>query len=60
VKLRYSRFGTGSDVVVVLPGIDDSVQNLHALPWFWNWYFRPLTERGRTVYTVELLDFASG
>jgi pimeloyl-ACP methyl ester carboxylesterase len=52
-RLRYSRFGTGPEVIVVIPGIDDAVQNLHALPWFWSWYFRPLAEPGRTVYLIS-------
>lgn len=52
-KLRYTRFGHGAEVVVVIPGIDDAVQNLHALPWFWAWYFRPLVRRGRRVLLIS-------
>jgi pimeloyl-ACP methyl ester carboxylesterase len=52
-KLRYSRFGSGPETVVVIPGIDDAVQNLHALPWFWAWYFRPLAATGRSVVMIS-------
>jgi pimeloyl-ACP methyl ester carboxylesterase len=52
-SLRYTRFGDGPEVVVVIPGIDDAIQNLHALPWFWAWYFRPLVERGRSVFLIS-------
>jgi pimeloyl-ACP methyl ester carboxylesterase len=52
-KLRYSRFGSGPEAVVVIPGIDDAVQNLHALPWFWAWYFRPLADGGRSVFMIS-------
>jgi pimeloyl-ACP methyl ester carboxylesterase len=53
VRLRYTRFGAGPEPLVVIPGIDDAVQNLHAASWFWAWYFRPLADRGRTVYLVS-------
>lgn len=53
VSLRYTRYGSGPEALVVIPGIDDAVQNLHALPWFWAWYFRPLVERGHSVYLIS-------
>src|SRR6185295_9985147 len=56
-ELRYSDFGSGRDVIVVIPGIDDAVHDLHALPWFWAWYFRPLLTRG---YRVVLLSRVPG
>ncbi len=51
-ELRYSEFGCGPETLVVIPGIDDAVHDLHAWPWFWAWYFQPLIGRG---YRVVLL-----
>jgi pimeloyl-ACP methyl ester carboxylesterase len=53
VKLRYTRFGVGPEPLIVIPGIDDAVQNLHRASRFWAWYFRPLAASGRTVYLVS-------
>ena len=52
LALRYSEFGSGREKVVVIPGIDDAVHDLHAWPCFWQWYFQPLIDRG---YGVILL-----
>jgi pimeloyl-ACP methyl ester carboxylesterase len=52
LALRYSEFGFGPEKVVFIPGVDDAVHDLHAWPWFWQWYFQPLIDRG---YAVVLL-----
>jgi pimeloyl-ACP methyl ester carboxylesterase len=46
----YLQFGDGPEVVVVIPGIDDSVHQFRWLPRAWAWYFAPLvTERRRVL-----------
>lgn len=43
------QFGEGREVVLVIPGIDDSV---HQFRWFrraWAWYFEPLSRAQRVV-----------
>jgi len=50
--MPWLQFGKGPELVLVIPGIDDSVHQFHWLPRAWAWFFAPLA-RGRRVMLLS-------
>lgn len=51
-ELRWLSTGYGDETVVVIPGIEDSILHFEQVPWFWAWYYRPLSDPGRRVIVL--------